>query len=185
MRQNNVLPYKCQCTQYCFWFLKDYIPALLGFAIIKKQSARSAKLVRNRLKKIAKMPHDISYTMEFERSYLLLADDYIERGKVELAQDLAKRCLYYNRSSIKAWETLGKTLELTDGDWNDVVQSYEKCWSLENKSSCLSGYRLAALYLKLNEPTEAMNILPHVYRLAPEHFHVKSLVSTLATSLRP
>lgn len=166
------------------YYEKNYIPALLAFAILM-QGDSSTKIVRNTLKKIAKMPFDASYFMEFEISYLLLAEDYVERGKIDLAHDLAKRCLYYNQSSIKAWEIFGKTVELQDGSWNDIVQSYEKCWSLGNKTSRLSGYRLSALYLKLNEFTDAMNILPHLYFLAPENCHVKSLVSTLASSLRP
>jgi|AntRauTorckE5430_2_1112549.scaffolds.fasta_scaffold00564_3 tetratricopeptide (TPR) repeat protein len=141
--------------------------------------------MRNSLKKIAMMPFDISYAIEFEHSYLLLAEDYIERGNFDLANDLAKRCLYYNRSSIKAWEIFGKTTELQNGSCNDVVQSYEKCWSLGNKSSHLSGYRLTALYIKMNKLTEALNTLPRVYSLSPENVSFKSLVSTLALSLRP
>ena len=34
---------------------------------------------------------------EFERSWLLLADIYIQSGKHDLANDLLKRCLRYNQ----------------------------------------------------------------------------------------
>jgi len=43
---------------------------------------------------------------EFERSYLMLADIYVGRGKFDLAQDLCKKCLSFNKSCSKAWELM-------------------------------------------------------------------------------
>lgn len=57
---------------------RDYIPALLGLAIAYMLLNQQAK-ARNQLKRIAKMHYDQTAAEEFEKSYLLLADIYIER----------------------------------------------------------------------------------------------------------
>jgi tetratricopeptide (TPR) repeat protein len=79
---------------------RDYVPALLGMAtafMIQKQMPKA----RNQLKRISKMNFDKELADDFERSYLLLSDIYIQRGKYDLAQELCKRCLNYNRSCAK------------------------------------------------------------------------------------
>jgi tetratricopeptide repeat protein 21B len=89
---------------------RDYVPALLGMAtgfMMQKQMPKA----RNQLKRISKMNYDKELADDFERSYLLLADIYIQRGKYDLSQELCKRCLSYNRSCAKAWEYMGLVME--------------------------------------------------------------------------
>lgn len=78
---------------------KDHVPALLAMAtayMILKQTPRA----RNQLKRIAKMNWNIIDADEFEKSWLLLADIYIQSGKYDMAGELLKRCLRHNKVSI-------------------------------------------------------------------------------------
>jgi tetratricopeptide repeat protein 21B len=163
---------------------KDNIAALLGLAQVYTFSSTATK-VRNTLKRIAKTPHDFEFMAEYERSYLMLAVDYIERDKVDLAHDLCKRCLFYNRFCAKAWELLGQTFELKNGcHTSDTIECYEKCWSIGNYRSCPVGYRLAALYLKTNRPVDGLKVALNCQNLAPDHVNIKSLISNCITSLK-
>ena len=75
---------------------KDHVPALLGMAtahMILKQTPRA----RNQLKRIAKMNWNPIDAEDFERSWLLLADIYIQSAKYDMAEELIKRCLRHNR----------------------------------------------------------------------------------------
>lgn len=77
-------------------FQKDHVPALLAMAtayMMLKQTPRA----RNQLKRIAKMNWSIVDADEFEKSWLLLADIYIQSGKYDMAGDLLKRCLNHNK----------------------------------------------------------------------------------------
>lgn len=78
---------------------KDHVPALLAMAtayMILKQTPRA----RNQLKRIAKMNWNIRDADEFEKSWLLLADIYIQSGKYDMAGELLKRCLRHNKVLI-------------------------------------------------------------------------------------
>ncbi len=58
---------------------RNFVPALLGIAqahIIRKEIPKA----RNQLKRIAKMTYNTEEAEEFERSWLLLAQIYIEVG---------------------------------------------------------------------------------------------------------
>jgi tetratricopeptide repeat protein 21B len=60
---------------------------------------------------MVKIQYQNEYADEFEKSYVILADVYVQKGKYDLAQDLCKRCLTYNRSCAKAWELMGLIME--------------------------------------------------------------------------
>lgn len=64
--------------------------------MILKQTPRA----RNQLKRIAKMNWNIVDADEFEKSWLLLADIYIQSGKYDMAGELLKRCLRHNKVSV-------------------------------------------------------------------------------------
>jgi len=132
---------------------------------------------------VAKITHDSEFSTEFEITYLMLAIDYIERGKVDLAHDLVQRCLFHNRSSSKAWEILGKTLELKNGNQSAIVECHEKCWA-GNKQSCAAGFQLATLYLKLKRPADALEVASQVLAIA-DNVHLRGLISECVSSFRP
>lgn len=76
--------------------------------MILKQTPRA----RNQLKRIAKMNWNIIDADEFEKSWLLLADIYIQSGKYDMAGELLKRCLRHNKVSIVLNDTLSLIFSL-------------------------------------------------------------------------
>ena len=103
---------------------KDYLPALLGMSttfMLEKSTTKA----RNALKRIAKMPYSHELADEFERGYLLLADIYIQKSKYDLSEDLCNRCLKYNLSCARAWETMGVIRE-KEASYKDAADMYEK-----------------------------------------------------------
>jgi tetratricopeptide repeat protein 21B len=146
---------------------RNYVPALLGIAqayIIRKEIPKA----RNQLKRIAKMTYNTEDAEEFERSWLLLADIYIQPSKFDLAQELLKRCLTYNKSCAKAWELLGFINE-KDGIYRDAADHYESAWKMENESNPTIGFRLAFNYLKAKRYVEAIDICHKILALYPEY----------------
>ena len=99
------------------------------------------------LKRVVKMPYDHDHADYHERALLLLATSYIEKKKFDLAQDLCRRCLKYNKSCGKAWESMGVIKE-KEHAYKDAAEYYEKAWQLEHKASAPIGFKLAFNYMK-------------------------------------
>uniref|UniRef100_A0A8B9S3M7 Tetratricopeptide repeat protein 21B n=1 Tax=Apteryx owenii TaxID=8824 RepID=A0A8B9S3M7_APTOW len=112
---------------------KDHIPALLGMAtayMILKQTPRA----RNQLKRISKMNWNPIDAEEFEKSWLLLADIYIQSAKYDMAGDLLKRCLRHNRSCCKAYEYMGYIMEKEQA-YRDAAINYEMAWKYGSQTN--------------------------------------------------
>uniref|UniRef100_A0A8C3RN42 Tetratricopeptide repeat protein 21B n=1 Tax=Chelydra serpentina TaxID=8475 RepID=A0A8C3RN42_CHESE len=135
---------------------KDHIPALLGMAtayMILKQTPRA----RNQLKRISKMNWNPIDAEEFEKSWLLLADIYIQSAKYDMAGELLKRCLRHNRSCCKAYEYMGYIMEKEQA-YKDASVNYEMAWKYGNQTNPTIGYKLAFNYLKGKRYVEAIDI---------------------------
>lgn len=162
---------------------RDYVPALLGMAtafMIQKQMPKA----RNQLKRISKMSFDKELADDFERSYLLLSDIYIQRGKYDLAQELCKRCLNYNRSCAKAWEYMGLVME-KEQSYRDAGDHYEQAWKFEGEASATVGYKLAFNYLKARRYVEAINVCHKVLAMYPDYPKIKrDILEKARSSLR-
>uniref|UniRef100_A0A669QCM8 Tetratricopeptide repeat protein 21B n=1 Tax=Phasianus colchicus TaxID=9054 RepID=A0A669QCM8_PHACC len=112
---------------------KDHIPALLGMAtayMILKQTPRA----RNHLKRVSKMNWNPIDAEEFEKSWLLLADIYIQSSKYDTAGELLKRCLRHNKSCCKAYEYMGYIMEKEQA-YKDAAINYEMAWRYGNQSN--------------------------------------------------
>uniref|UniRef100_A0A8C3PP13 Tetratricopeptide repeat protein 21B n=1 Tax=Calidris pygmaea TaxID=425635 RepID=A0A8C3PP13_9CHAR len=112
---------------------KDHIPALLGMAtayMILKQTPRA----RSQLKRISKMSWNPIDAEEFEKSWLLLADIYIQSAKYDMAGELLKRCLRHNRSCCKAYEYMGYIMEKEQA-YKDAAINYEMAWKYGNQAN--------------------------------------------------
>mmetsp|Transcript_5257 Transcript_5257/g.16324 ORF Transcript_5257/g.16324 Transcript_5257/m.16324 type:complete len:175 (+) Transcript_5257:734-1258(+) len=151
---------------------KDYLPALLGMSIafMLEQSTTKA---RNALKRIAKMPYSHELADEFEHGYLLLAEIYIEKSKFDLSEDLCSRCLKYNLSCGKAWETMGVIRE-KEASYKDAADMYEKAWLLEHRASASIGFKLAFNYLKAKRYVEAIGICNRILSLYPDYPRIRT-----------
>ncbi|CAM9838403.1 unnamed protein product [Chrysoparadoxa australica] len=163
---------------------KDFLPALLGmsFAFMLEKEPNKA---RNALKRIAKIPYSPDMADEFEQSYLLLAFLYMDRGKFDLSQDLGRRCLSYNKSCSKAWETMGLIME-KEQSYSDAAECYERSWELEHQASAVIGFKLAFNYLKANRFVDAIDVCTKVLGQYPDYPRIREeILSKAEAGLRP
>ncbi|EGZ21563.1 hypothetical protein PHYSODRAFT_491661 [Phytophthora sojae] len=163
---------------------RDYVPALLGLAtgyMLTKQQPKA----RNQLKRIAKMNYDQTLADEYERSYLLLADIYINRGKFDLAQELCKRALTHNKSSGKAWELLGLVME-KEQSYIDAAECYQEAWTCEGEASAAIGFKLAFNYLKAKKLVLAVDVCNKVLDQYPDYPKIrKEILEKAYAGFRP
>lgn len=163
---------------------RDFVPALLGLAtgyMLTKQQPKA----RNQLKRIAKMTYDQTLADDFERSYLLLADIYINRGKFDLAQELCKRSLMHNKSSGKAWELLGLVME-KEQSYIDAAECYQEAWTCEGEASAAIGFKLAFNYLKAKKLVLAVNVCNKVLDQYPDYPKIrKEILEKAYAGFRP
>ncbi|XP_028334413.1 tetratricopeptide repeat protein 21B isoform X7 [Physeter macrocephalus] len=163
---------------------KDHIPALLGMAtayMILKQTPRA----RNQLKRIAKMNWNPIDAEDFERSWLLLADIYIQSAKYDMAEELLKRCLRHNRSCCKAYEYMGYIMEKEQA-YTDAALNYEMAWKHGNQTNPAVGYKLAFNYLKAKRYVDAIDVCHQVLEAHPTYPKIrKDILDKARTSLRP
>ncbi|XP_001096248.2 tetratricopeptide repeat protein 21B isoform X1 [Macaca mulatta] len=163
---------------------KDHIPALLGMAtayMILKQTPRA----RNQLKRIAKMNWNAIDAEEFEKSWLLLADIYIQSAKYDMAEELLKRCLRHNRSCCKAYEYMGYIMEKEQA-YTDAALNYEMAWKYSNRTNPAVGYKLAFNYLKAKRYVDSIDICHQVLEAHPTYPKIrKDILDKARASLRP
>eukprot|EP01116_Phalansterium_solitarium_P004835 TRINITY_DN15_c3_g2_i2.p1 TRINITY_DN15_c3_g2~~TRINITY_DN15_c3_g2_i2.p1 ORF type:complete len:791 (+),score=378.52 TRINITY_DN15_c3_g2_i2:101-2473(+) len=159
---------------------KNYVPALLALAeahLLRKETPKA----RNHLKRVAKMPYNSDEAEEFERSWLLLADIFIQQAKYDLASELLKRCLAQNKSCAKAWESLGFIME-KEQSYRDASEHYEAAWRMENHSNCSTGFRLAFNYLKAKRYVEAIDVCHKVLQQQPDYPKIRKDILERARS---
>jgi len=163
---------------------RDYVPGLLAMSnafVLKGEPAKA----RNQLKRISKMSYDPEYSTEFERSWLMLGDIYIQVGKYEFAQELCKKCLSVNKSSAKAWEMLGIIMEKEQA-YKDAADHYEQAWNFMHQSSPAIGYKLAFNYLKAKRFLEAIDVCHKVLAAFPDYPKIrKDILAKAREALRP
>uniref|UniRef100_A0A671SK95 Tetratricopeptide repeat protein 21B-like n=1 Tax=Sinocyclocheilus anshuiensis TaxID=1608454 RepID=A0A671SK95_9TELE len=162
---------------------KDHVPALLAMAtayMILKQTPRA----RNQLKRIAKMNWNIIDADEFEKSWLLLADIYIQSGKYDMAGELLKRCLRHNKSCCKAYEYMGYIME-KEQSFRDAAMNYEMAWKYSNQTNPTIGYKLAFNYLKAKRHVDAIDVCHKVLDAHPNYPRIrKDILDKARAALR-
>ena len=161
-----------------------YVPALLCLANGNHLLHQPAK-ARNYLKRISKMKFNLFYVDEFEQSYLLLAEMYVELGKFEIATELCKKTLHVNKSNGKAWEILGSINE-REAAYRDASDNYEQAWYNCGQSNVNIGFKLAYNYLKCKKFVEAIDICHAILKLNPDMPKVrKEILLKARDGLRP
>ncbi|XP_062519917.1 tetratricopeptide repeat protein 21B-like isoform X2 [Corticium candelabrum] len=146
---------------------RDHVPALYGMAaayMVLKQTPRA----RNQLKRIAKMSWTAENADKFERSWLLLADIYIQSGKFDMATELLKRCLDHNKSCWKASEYMGYIME-KEQSFKDAAMHYENAWTNGNRNNPAVGYKLAFNYMKAKRFVDAIDVCHQVLATHPAY----------------
>ncbi|KER32493.1 hypothetical protein T265_01377 [Opisthorchis viverrini] len=110
---------------------------------------------------------------DLELSWLLLAEIYIKIGKTELAQELLKRCLQYNKSCTKAYEFTGYVME-KEQNFHEAARNYELAWNISNRSNPSVGYKLAHARLKIRQLLEAIEVCLQVLAVYPNYPRIKT-----------
>ncbi|XP_071943351.1 tetratricopeptide repeat protein 21B-like [Antedon mediterranea] len=162
---------------------RENIGALLGVAtayMMMKQTPRA----RNQLKRIVRMNWVALDAEEYEKSWLLLADVYIQSGKYDMATELLKKCLQHNKSCCKAYEYMGFIME-KEQSYKDASTNYEHAWKFSNKSSPTIGYKLAFNYMKARRYVDAIDICHLVLADNPNYPRMrKDILDKARNSLR-
>lgn len=163
---------------------KDCVPACLGMANAYMLKGETPK-ARNQLKRVSKMKVLPEYSQEYEKSWLMLADIYINSGKYDLAQELCRKCLNNNKSCAKAYEMMGAIMEREQA-YRDASENYENAWNFTNESSASIGYKLAFNYLKAKRYVEAIDVCHKVLEKHPAYPKIReSILNKARASLRP
>lgn len=163
---------------------KNYVPAMLGLSIAYTLSGQESK-ARNFLKRIAKMSYDQKAAVEFEKSYLLLADLYAGRAKYDMVQELCKKALEHNKSCGKTWETMGLVME-KEQSYQDAGESYEKAWKCEGEASATIGFKLAFNYLKAKRYVDTIDVCNKVLDKYPDYPKIRTdILEEAYKGLRP
>ncbi|XP_053697755.1 tetratricopeptide repeat protein 21B-like [Sabethes cyaneus] len=150
---------------------KEQIGAVYGIAsayVILKQSQRA----KNQLKRIAKNTWTFEEADYLERSWLLLADLYLQAGKYEMATDLLSRVLDHNKSCAKAYELLGLISE-KEQNYRMATVHYESAWKFCAKSKPNIAYKLAFNYMKTKRYADAVDICQQVLKIHPDYPSIK------------
>ncbi|KAK6970975.1 Tetratricopeptide repeat protein 21B [Biomphalaria glabrata] len=162
---------------------REHVGALYGMAtayMVLKQVPRA----RNQLKRVAKSPWTIQDAEDLEKSWLLLADIYIQSGKYDMAGELLKKCLQYNKSCCKAYEYTGFIYE-KEQSYKDAANSYENAWKYGNKNNPVIGYKLAFNYMKAKRFVDAIDICHHVLSTHPNYPKIrKDILEKARQSIR-
>ncbi|ODN01250.1 Tetratricopeptide repeat protein 21B [Orchesella cincta] len=133
-----------------------------------KQTPRA----RNQLKRVVKAPWTVEDAEYLERCWLLLSDVYIQSSKFDLATDLIKKVLNFNKSCVKAYEYLGYIMEKEQA-YADAAVNYEAAWKLTNNTNPAMGYKLAFNYLKAKRNTDAIDVCHLVLAKHPTYPKIK------------
>ncbi|CAL8141155.1 unnamed protein product [Orchesella dallaii] len=133
-----------------------------------KQTPRA----RNQLKRVVKAPWTVEDAEYLERCWLLLSDVYIQSSKFDLATDLIKKVLNFNKSCVKAYEYLGYIMEKEQA-YADAAVNYEAAWKLTNNTNPAMGYKLAFNYLKAKRNTDAIDVCHMVLAKHPTYPKIK------------
>ncbi|XP_066900633.1 tetratricopeptide repeat protein 21A isoform X7 [Kogia breviceps] len=135
---------------------KDSIPALLAVAQAYSLLKQVPK-ARTQLKRLAKAPWTLAEAEDLEKSWLLLADIYCQGSKFDLASELLRRCMQYNKSCCKAYEYMGFIME-REQSYKDAATNYELAWKYSHHANPASGFKLAFNYLKDKRFVEAIEV---------------------------
>ncbi|KAM7315036.1 tetratricopeptide repeat protein 21B isoform X2 [Ixodes scapularis] len=159
---------------------RDHVGAILGMAtahMILKQVPRA----RHQLKRVMKAPWNFGDAEYLEKCWTLLADIYIQSGKYDVATDLLKKTLQYNKSCTKAYEYMGYIME-KEQSFKEAALYYESAWKQGSQNNPAMGYKLAFNYLKAKRYTDAIDVCHVVLTKCPSYPKIKKDILEKARS---
>lgn len=150
---------------------QDHIGTTLAIATaytILKQGQRA----KNQLKRVSKRSWTFEDAEYLERCWLLLADFYMQASKYDLAADLLRRVLQYNKSSNKAHEYMGYIAE-KEQRYREASNYLECAWKYGGKNNPIVGYRLGFNLMKFKKYAEAIDVCQSVLKAHPDYPKIK------------
>ncbi|XP_017846384.1 tetratricopeptide repeat protein 21B-like [Drosophila busckii] len=154
----------------------------MASALIQLKQIQRAK---NQLKRIARLTWYYEDAEYLERSWLLLADIYINANKLDVATTFVDRVLDYNKSSTKGYELAGYIAEKMQS-YSDASLYYQKAWISCDRSKPHIGYKLAFNNMKKKQYANAVNICQQVLKLHPDYTIIrKDILEKCRNNLRP
>ncbi|XP_024530434.1 tetratricopeptide repeat protein 21B [Selaginella moellendorffii] len=150
---------------------KDHVLLMLCRAVALMILNQTGK-AKAELRSIDRLTYKWNEGINFERAWLMLAQTYLQAGKLDVAEQLCRKCISYNRSSSKAWEFLGVAMERGNA-YTEAANFYQCAWKHQRGSSLTVGYKLARVYLKLKRYMDAIAICQAVMQLFPNSIKIR------------
>lgn len=150
---------------------KDHIGPILGMAAahtMLKQNQRA----KNQLKRVAKNIWTFEDAEYLERCWLLLADYYIQSTKYDLAYELLRKVIQYNRMSVKAYELSG-TIAEKEQRYKEAAHFFESAWKFSGNSNPVVGYKAAYNFMKNKRFVNAIDVCEQVLKCNPDYPRIK------------
>lgn len=133
---------------------------------------KQGQRAKNQLKRVVKRSWTFEDAEYLEHCWLLLADSYMQASKYDLAADLLKRVLQYNKSSSKAHEYLGHISE-KEQRYKEAATYLEKSWKYGGRNNPIVGYRLAFNLMKCKKFADAIDVCQSVLKSHPDYPKMK------------
>ncbi|KRY12374.1 Tetratricopeptide repeat protein 21B [Trichinella patagoniensis] len=124
------------------------------------------------LKETLSVPWNLDDAKYLEQCWLLLANTYMNQGKMDAASEILKICMQHNASCIKALEYLSLINEKQQ-KWAEAVSNLETAWTICKHRHPAIGYRLAYIYLKAKRYVDAVDTCHVVLNNFPDFPRIK------------
>ncbi|KRZ19185.1 Tetratricopeptide repeat protein 21B [Trichinella zimbabwensis] len=147
------------------------IGSIFGIAQAHKLLKQHAK-AKIYLKETLSVPWNLDDAKYLEQCWLLLANTYMNQGKMDAASEILKTCMQHNASCIKALEYLSLINEKQQ-KWADAVSNLEMAWTICKHRHPAIGYRLAYIYLKAKRYVDAVDTCHVVLNNFPDYPRIK------------
>lgn len=161
---------------------KDNVGAIYGVAashVMLKQGQRA----KNQLKRVNKNVWTFEDSEYLEKSWLLLAEIYIQASKYEIATDLLLKVLKHNKSSYKAYELCGQIAE-KEQNFKSAAVHYESAWKFCGKQKPNIAHKLAYNNMKSKRFADAIDVCQQVLKIFPEYPSVKEILEKSRNNLK-
>ncbi|KAL1284267.1 Tetratricopeptide repeat protein 21B [Trichinella pseudospiralis] len=147
------------------------IGSIFGIAQAHKLLKQHAK-AKIYLKETLSVPWNLDDAKYLEQCWLLLANTYMNQGKMDAASEILKTCMQHNASCIKALEYLSLINEKQQ-KWAEAVSNLEMAWTICKHRHPAIGYRLAYIYLKAKRYVDAVDTCHVVLNNFPDYPRIK------------
>lgn len=150
---------------------RETVGPILGIAtchVMLKQIQKA----KAQLKKIAASSWNFEEAEYLERTWLLIADIYIQAGKYDTAELYVDKVLEHNKSCIKAYEFAGYISEKGQ-HYRTAAMQYNSAWTCGGKTKPNIGYKLAFNYMKMKQYADAIDVCQQVLKIHPDYKVIK------------